>query len=294
MFSPIVSVIIPTYHDWDSLKLCLDSLKKQTYPQENFEVLVINNDPNDFPPYKVESGNVKLLQEFSPGSYIARNLGIFHAKGKIIAFTDSDCIPLSTWLSNAVNRFKSEPSSENSIFAGQINVFPKQRNNPNIIEIFSMNFELNQEKYVKKKRFATANVFIKKIFFEMVGNFNGSLKSNGDFEFASRAVKRNIDIKYCKNCQVDHPARFRFKQILIKAKRKIGGAYDTAIILKTPIIKLFLSIMKLSFLSIFEILNSNNKFYNKLKLLIVLIIYQGIKLIELIKLIILTKKSERR
>lgn len=128
----------------------------------------------------------------------------------------------------------------------------------------------------------------------MIGNFNGSLKSNGDFEFASRAVKRNIDIKYCENCQVDHPARFSFEQILIKAKRKIGGAYDTALILKTPTIKLFLSIMKSSLLSIFEILNSNNKFNNKLKLLIVLIIYKGTKLIELIKLIILSKKSERR
>ena len=43
--TPFVSVIIPTYHDWDRLKLCLKALEQQRYPTDRFEVLVVNNDP---------------------------------------------------------------------------------------------------------------------------------------------------------------------------------------------------------------------------------------------------------
>ena len=53
-----------------------------------------------------------------------------------------------------------------------------------------MNFELNQFLYVKNKRFASANVFIKREVIENLGNFNSSIKSGADFELASRAEKK--------------------------------------------------------------------------------------------------------
>ena len=289
--TPFVSVIIPTYHDWTRLKLCLDALKLQTYPQECFEVLVVNNDPEDIPPFKIETGNVYLFKELKPGSYAARNLGVFNAKGEIYAFTDSDCIPLSNWLYNGVLTINSD--LENDIVAGYINVFPRLEKQPNMVELFSMNFELGQEKYVKKKRFATANVFIKKKVFILIGNFNHLLKSNGDFEFAQRATSNNFLIKYCKNSIIAHPARSSFNQILVKAKRKIGGSYDSASVLDISITRLVLSIFKLFLTDSLEVIISKYSIKNKLKLLFVIIIYQTTKFYELMNLIFWKKKSER-
>ena len=33
--NPFVSVIVPTFSDWDRLKLCLDAIKAQDYPKNN-------------------------------------------------------------------------------------------------------------------------------------------------------------------------------------------------------------------------------------------------------------------
>src|SRR5690606_33493940 len=101
-----ISVIIPTYHDWARLILCVEALKNQSFPQEDFEVLIVNNDPLD----KVPAGfpifpNFSIINEEKPGSYAARNSAIKIAKGEILAFTDSDCIPDKDWLQNAYRYF---------------------------------------------------------------------------------------------------------------------------------------------------------------------------------------------
>ena len=42
-----VSVIIPTYRDTRRLRECLRALSLQTYPRASFEVVVVNNDPDE-------------------------------------------------------------------------------------------------------------------------------------------------------------------------------------------------------------------------------------------------------
>ncbi len=43
----VVSIIIPVYRDWNRLSKCLENLENQTYPQEKFEILIVNNDFSD-------------------------------------------------------------------------------------------------------------------------------------------------------------------------------------------------------------------------------------------------------
>ena len=140
--NPFVSVIVPTFSDWDRLKLCLDAIKAQDYPKNKFEVLVVNNNPEELPPYDIEFYNIRLINENKPGSYAARNAAINVAKGDIFAFTDSDCIPDELWLHEGVKAIIS--NEQNSIVAGLINVFPKIKDKPNIFEFYSMQSELKQ------------------------------------------------------------------------------------------------------------------------------------------------------
>ena len=285
---PFVSIIIPTYKDWDRLKICLNALNDQSYPYNKFEVVVINNDTNNLPPYKINNLNVKLINEKTIGSYAARNAGIKIAKGDIFAFTDSDCIPSKNWLREGIKKIIS--TNQNSIVAGSINIFPKINNNPNIFELFSMNFELNQFLYVKNKRFASANVFIKREVIENLGNFNSSIKSGADFELASRAEKKNILILYCKESMVLHPARSTFKELNHKAKRKIGGILD----LNKSILISLLSIFKSLTISVFGLIKLKLTLFDKLKLLIVIVIYFFCKFFEIMNLSIWKSNTERR
>src|SRR4051812_118153 len=114
---PFVSVIIPLYRDWPRLALCIKALYEQDY--KRFEVIIINNCEEDSIPegfYIPE--NFRIITEFKPGSYAARNAGIKKASGNLIAFTDSDCIPYPSWISNAVKTFEKDPTC--SRIAGKI------------------------------------------------------------------------------------------------------------------------------------------------------------------------------
>jgi len=41
--APFVSVIIPVYNDPIRLKTCLQALEEQTYPQNAYEIIVVDN-----------------------------------------------------------------------------------------------------------------------------------------------------------------------------------------------------------------------------------------------------------
>ena len=266
----------------------MDAIKAQDYPSNKFEVLVVNNNPKELPPFDIELYNIILINENKPGSYAARNAAINIAKGDIFAFIDSDCIPDQLWLYEGVKEIVS--NEQNSIVAGFINVFPKIKDCPNIFELFSIKYELTQSIYVKNNRFATANVFIKKNVFETIGNFNSSLKSGGDFEFASRAVEKNFLISYCKSCIVSHPARSTYGDFKQKAIRKAGGIFD----LNKSIFKMILSIFKSLIISCTQLITSKISLIKKFKLIIILIINFFIKFFTIISLAVKKSKSERK
>lgn len=216
----IVSVIIPTYHDWDRLKLCLEALEHQSYPANRFEVLVVNNDPEDQPPYVVAGGNVRLLEEAKPGSYAARNAAIQVAKGEILAFTDSDCIPAKTWLDEGLKLILGGADR----IAGKIDVFHSSIK-PTWAEIYEIHFSLPQSTYAEIGFGATANMITRCICFDKVGLFNAELLSGGDFEWGMRVQGVGLPILYAPSVIVEHPARTRLAELLKKNLRVSSGHY---------------------------------------------------------------------
>ena len=61
-----VTIIIPTYKDWERLRLCIDALEQQTYPAEFIQITIVNNAPNSFPPdnYYLPK-NTTIINEFN-------------------------------------------------------------------------------------------------------------------------------------------------------------------------------------------------------------------------------------
>jgi len=91
-FLPLVSIIIPTYNHANFLSKALDSVMSQTY--NNWEIIVIDNQSTDGTYKIINKYKDPRIQYFkiSNEGIIAksRNLGIKVAKGKWIAFLDSD------------------------------------------------------------------------------------------------------------------------------------------------------------------------------------------------------------
>lgn len=229
MINILVSIIIPTYNDWERLSFCICALSKQTFPQNMFEVIVINNNVYDTAPSLFNiPNNCKIIAEKVPGSYAARNAGLKIAKGEIIGFTDSDCIPDKDWIKNAVEYLLQNKTC--SRIAGKIVVFFKSEK-PRRAELYDKIFAFNQEVFVTNSGTSvTANLFTYRHVFEKIGYFKEDLMSGGDFLWGTIATGKGYKVDYVDNVIVDHPARESLKQ-LVKKEKRVGGSQ--AIFLKT-------------------------------------------------------------
>lgn len=217
-----VSVVIPTYNDWERLQLCLDALASQSLARSCYEVIVVNNNPNSAPPaWLTLEDNVKLLEESKPGSYAARNRALSIAQGKYIAFTDSDCIPAQDWLESGLSIFQNNPDV--CRVGGAIDLI-LQGEKPTVAEVYELFFAFRQEEFVGNDGMAaTANMMAKREVFDHIGWFNDSLMSGGDAEWGIRAQANGYRIIYAENVIVNHPSRSKLKELVQKTKREAGG-----------------------------------------------------------------------
>lgn len=90
---PLISIIVPVYNVEKYLPECFDSLKNQSYG--NLEIILVDDGSNDSSThlcvqYAQEDRRVKVLHKKNAGLGLARNTGLEAAKGKYVAFIDSD------------------------------------------------------------------------------------------------------------------------------------------------------------------------------------------------------------
>jgi glycosyltransferase involved in cell wall biosynthesis len=88
---PKVSVIIPTYNRLSMLEEAVDSVLNQNF--EDMELIVVDDGSTDHTSEAMNryGGRVKLIEHSeNRGVSAARNRGILQARGKYIAFLDSD------------------------------------------------------------------------------------------------------------------------------------------------------------------------------------------------------------
>ena len=224
----LLSIIIPHKNDSQRLSKCLEALNNQNYPRDLYEIIVIDNGSNKKHKESLElfvsKYDIVLLDEKKEGSYSARNTGLRNSKGNYIAFTDADCIPNFDWIRKGLKGF--HHNKKCGLLGGNIKLYYKKINKPNIYEIHETLFGYKQSKYIDKFKFAaTANVFTSMKIINDVGNFNEDMFSSGDREWGVRVHESGYKIVYDEEVIIKHPARNSFKQLLKKRKRTAGGEY---------------------------------------------------------------------
>ena len=98
-----VSVVIPYYEAPEALALTLAGLQLQTYPQELFDVIVV--DDGSSTPLRVDAPaplRVQVIHQSDQGfgAARARNNGARAASGEILVFLDCDMVPEAGWLTS--------------------------------------------------------------------------------------------------------------------------------------------------------------------------------------------------
>ncbi len=105
-----VSVIIPTFNRSELLGRAIDSVLKQTYC--NYEIIVVDDGSTDSTRQMLAAyeDRIRYIYQENAGQSVARNTGIRAARGKWVAFLDSDDI----WLPEKLARQVGILSSSNA------------------------------------------------------------------------------------------------------------------------------------------------------------------------------------
>lgn len=216
-----VSTIVPTYRDWEGLQHSLSALSTQHYPKERFEVLVVNNAPDDTPPPSLLlPDKARLLMEDKPGSYAARNRGTVEAQGEVLAFLDANCMPDPAWLEAALTCMETQGAD---LVAGHITLtYQSPMLTP--AECYEKAFAFRQVQNVEQGVAVTANLVVRREVLDAVGGFNEQMMSGGDFEWTRRATASGFKLVYCPNAVVRHPARNTLASLAQKARRVSAGS----------------------------------------------------------------------
>jgi glycosyltransferase involved in cell wall biosynthesis len=103
-----VSVVVPTFKRPQLLDRCLAALVAQTFDPSAYEIVIADDAANETTRRQVEDWRNRCPQtgpavhylpvRDSHGPAAARNAGWRFARGRVIAFTDDDCIPEPEWL----------------------------------------------------------------------------------------------------------------------------------------------------------------------------------------------------
>lgn len=220
----LVSVIIPTYNRKHIIEGAIKSASNQTL--KDYEIIVVDDGSTDGTKEFLESLQLSHLPDTVPGTVpatspiiiiskenggvsSARNVGIQNAKGKYIAFLDSDDAWLSDKLTAQVEYLESHPNiplvytDEYIEVNGE--VLPQTRfQRADVGDDVKDNFLLSG--FVQKTPIHTSAVMVRKSILDEVGYFNETLKIHEDSELWNR-ISRKYKFGY-----IDTPlAIFRYK-----------------------------------------------------------------------------------
>lgn len=95
---PYISIIIPVFNEGKHIKITLDSLKNINYPDEKYEIIVINDGSVDDTKYYIqeaikENNKIKLIDlQINKGKRHALYRGYLESNGEYLITLDSDSI----------------------------------------------------------------------------------------------------------------------------------------------------------------------------------------------------------
>ncbi|GAB3006309.1 hypothetical protein GCM10027284_25290 [Cyclobacterium sediminis] len=222
-----ISIIIPHFNDKIRLLNLLKELDYQVLSNAMWEVIVVNNDfkfPLELPDWFSVSYRLKIIEESIPGSYSARNKGIKEAKGDLLAFTDSDCLPDKYWLKNAFTHFNKDNENNIGVLTGPVPLFFRDRSNLSAAETYEKYTGFTTKVYALDGKAITANWFSYASVIDEFGGFDPTLKSNGDSKLSGQ-ISSKYSISFQEDVIVYHPSRYLIKELTCKFKRLLGGTY---------------------------------------------------------------------
>ena len=192
MKNPTVSVIIPTYNRENLIGRAIYSVLKQTY--QDFEIIVVDDGSTDHTEDVIRQLQNKekrityIKNKKNKGAATARNTGISEAKGKYIAFQDSDDEWLSGKLEKQMKMFKRAPLEIGVIYTGFWRIEGDKKEYIPSDKIIKKEGDIHIE-LLKGNFVTTQSIVVRKECFGKAGMFEEDLPRLQDWELVLRLSK---------------------------------------------------------------------------------------------------------
>lgn len=209
---PSVSVIVPVYNRKEDIGECLDSLAALVYPADKVEVIVVDDASTDSSAAIAAQHKARVVRlPVNRGQSAARNVGVMHASGELLAFIDSDCIADPAWLQDLVPYFQ---DSRTALVGGYVASFFQSTWLDRYEEVKSplcMGSDLaigsgpDSDFYVP-----TCNMVVRKDAYLKVGGLNENQRVGEDVDLCWRLKKAGFRLIYVPKGIVKHKHRSSF------------------------------------------------------------------------------------
>ena len=200
----MVSVIIPVYNREKTIKKAIESVLEQTYT--DLEVIIVDDCSTDKTIEVVESiadKRIRLVKNpKNGGACKARNLGIDHANGELIAFQDSDDYWHADKLEKSVH-FLEEKDADFVFSALNRKGIRGQEEKNEIVPKYNINKEENKLlKILTGNCVSTQTIVARREIFDKV-KFDYKMPRFQDWEFSIQVIEAGFSVYFIEEPLVD-------------------------------------------------------------------------------------------
>lgn len=214
---PLVSIVMPVYNVEAYLAECISSVLNQTY--KNFELIVVDDGSPDKCPeiidkFAAQDPRVVAIHQKNAGVDAARNNGIEAAKGKYIAFIDSDDGYEANYLEVLVENAE---SSDCQLVVCSFNPFGVD-NPPKFKEIPEQECDRNQAvEYLLGYNSVNGYVWNKLFLHSIIQGHN--LRFEDGYWACDDVLFAGSYLYYCKKIRIVNDRLYRYRQVANGANR---------------------------------------------------------------------------
>jgi len=192
---PFVSIVIPTLNSSKYILLCLKSIEMLIYPKDRLEVIVADNGSTDETVDIAKGWGACVVDATKLKVGGVRNRGASYAKGRIIAFADSDVLVGKMWIAAAVKSLK------NDNIGAVGGVYRSPENGTWVEKAWTIRPVISG---VNVDYLAGGSFILKRDIFEKLGGFSEDLIAAEDDDLSQRIRSIQLQLHHTPSCDVIH------------------------------------------------------------------------------------------
>lgn len=212
--NPLISVIITTRNEEKNIRNCLESIKKQSYPSDKIEIIIVDNFSEDKTVEIARDYTDKIFVK-GPERSVQKNYGVNQSKGDFFVHLDADMVLSNQVLEECVEKVKGDS---------------------NLVALYIPEIVMGDKFFSRVRRFERSFYdatpidgvrFIKRDVFLAVGGFDERMYACEDWDITKK-LKKNGKIDIIQAVLYHNEAEFNLKKYLLK-KGYYSGNMDVYI-----------------------------------------------------------------